>query len=46
MKIWHDPEIQAAVSEESKGTSVEVERDGAQPQQILSRVEEGIRSAK
>ena len=46
VKIWHDPEIQAAVSEESKGTSVEVERDGAQLQQILSRVEEGIRSAK
>ncbi|MFC9834160.1 MetQ/NlpA family ABC transporter substrate-binding protein [Rhodococcus sp. NPDC127530] len=46
VKIWHDPEIQAAVREESKGTSVEVERDGAQLQQILSRVEEGIRSAK
>lgn len=46
VKIWHDPEIQAAVREESKGTAVEVERDGAQLEQILSRVQDGIRARK
>ncbi|EOM74283.1 hypothetical protein Rrhod_4427 [Rhodococcus rhodnii LMG 5362] len=44
--IWHDPEIQDAVREESKGTSVEVERDGAALEQILERVEAGIRAGQ
>ncbi len=44
--IWHTPEVQQAVSESSKGTSVEVRRDGAALESILQRVQETIRASK
>ncbi|MBF6241010.1 methionine ABC transporter substrate-binding protein [Nocardia otitidiscaviarum] len=46
VEIWHDPEVQRAVSETSKGTSVEVKRDGPALEQILHRVEQTLRENK
>ena len=41
-KIWHTPEVQEAVQEDSKGTSVSVERTPEELQDILSRLEEEL----
>lgn len=46
VQIWHDPEVQKAVSETSKGTSVEVNRAGPELEQILARVQQTIREKK
>ncbi|MFC8528196.1 MetQ/NlpA family ABC transporter substrate-binding protein [Nocardia sp. NPDC057227] len=46
VEIWHDPEVQQALTESSKGTSVEVRRDGPALQQILTRVQQTIRDGK
>lgn len=39
-KIWHSKEVQDAVAEDSKGTSVPVDRSAKELQDILDRVEE------
>ncbi|MEV6773291.1 MetQ/NlpA family ABC transporter substrate-binding protein [Nocardia sp. NPDC051030] len=44
--IWHDAEVQKAVSENSKGTSVEVKRGGPELETILARVQQTIREKK
>ncbi|MBF6248381.1 methionine ABC transporter substrate-binding protein [Nocardia elegans] len=46
VEIWHDPQVQAAVAESSKGTSVEVRRSGAELEQILQRVQQTIRDGQ
>lgn len=46
VEIWHDPAVQAAVAESSKGTAVQVQRDGPELEQILDRVEQSIRDGK
>lgn len=46
VEIWHDPEVQQAVSDSSKGTSVEVRRTGAELAPILERVEQTIRGGQ
>lgn len=38
--LWHTPEVQKAVEEDSKGTSVEVERSADDLNKILARLEE------
>lgn len=43
VQIWHDPEVQRAVAESSKGTSVEVRRSGPELERILQRVQRTIR---
>lgn len=44
--IWHDQAVQDAVAEDSKGTSVSVDRPAEELQQILTRVEEQARAAQ
>ena len=39
-KIWHSKEVQDAVAEDSKGTSVPIDRSAKELQDILNRVEE------
>ncbi|MFI2229692.1 MetQ/NlpA family ABC transporter substrate-binding protein [Nocardia testacea] len=46
VEIWHDPEVQQALAESSKGTSVEVRRSGTELEPILQRVEQTIRDGK
>ncbi|WP_432278450.1 MetQ/NlpA family ABC transporter substrate-binding protein [Nocardia carnea] len=46
VEIWHDPEVQRAVAESSKGTSVEVRRTGAELAPILQRVQQTIRDGQ
>ncbi|HLS77854.1 MAG TPA: MetQ/NlpA family ABC transporter substrate-binding protein [Nocardia sp.] len=46
VEIWHDPAVQAAVAESSKGTAVQVRRGGQELAQILERVEQTIRDGK
>ncbi|WP_063034614.1 MetQ/NlpA family ABC transporter substrate-binding protein [Nocardia grenadensis] len=46
VEIWHDPEVQQAVSESSKSTSVEVRRSGPELEPILQRVQQTIRDGK
>ncbi|GGC66892.1 putative ABC-type transporter, periplasmic component [Hoyosella rhizosphaerae] len=46
VEIWHDPAVQAAVSETSKGTAVEVIKDEAALTEILRRVEQNIRDGQ
>ncbi|WP_432421374.1 MetQ/NlpA family ABC transporter substrate-binding protein [Nocardia carnea] len=46
VEIWHDPEVQQAVAESSKGTSVEVRRTGAELAPILQRVQQTIRDGQ
>lgn len=43
VEIWQDPDVQAAVAEDSKGTSVSVKRSASDLQNILNRLEEQIR---
>ncbi|MDN6312163.1 MetQ/NlpA family ABC transporter substrate-binding protein [Corynebacterium casei] len=42
--LWHTPEVQAAVDEDAKGTSVQVERTQEELQEILDRLEEAERN--
>lgn len=42
--LWHTPEVQAAVDEDAKGTSVAVERTPEELQEILDRLEEAERN--
>ncbi|WP_425301907.1 MetQ/NlpA family ABC transporter substrate-binding protein [Nocardia wallacei] len=44
--LWHDPEVQRAHAEVTKNTAVEVKRGGPEVQQILQRVQDGIRAQK
>ncbi|MBB5915937.1 D-methionine transport system substrate-binding protein [Nocardia transvalensis] len=44
--LWHDPEVQRAHAEITKNTAVEVRRTGPEVQQILQRVQDGIRAQK
>ncbi|MDY6050347.1 MAG: MetQ/NlpA family ABC transporter substrate-binding protein [Corynebacterium sp.] len=44
-EIWADPAVTAAVAEDSKGTSVPVNRSAADLQAILARLEEAQRAA-
>nr|WP_228824813.1 MetQ/NlpA family ABC transporter substrate-binding protein [Nocardia blacklockiae] len=44
--LWHDPEVQRAHAEITKNTAVEVRRSGPEVQQILQRVQDGIRAQK
>nr|WP_083884222.1 MetQ/NlpA family ABC transporter substrate-binding protein [Nocardia higoensis] len=46
VEIWHDPAVQAAVAESSKGTSVEVHRSGPELEEILERVQQTIRDGQ
>ncbi|KQB84200.1 MetQ/NlpA family ABC transporter substrate-binding protein [Corynebacterium oculi] len=46
VEIWHDPEVQAAVQEDSKGTSVSVNRSAEELQGILDGLEDDLRAAK
>ncbi|WP_280236685.1 MetQ/NlpA family ABC transporter substrate-binding protein [Nocardia cyriacigeorgica] len=46
VEIWHSPEVQQAVAETSKGTSLEVLRPGPELEQILARVQQTIRDGK
>lgn len=46
VEIWHDPEVQQAVSDSSKGTSVAVRRTGAELEPILQRVQQTIRDGQ
>ncbi|AIU29850.1 D-methionine-binding lipoprotein [Corynebacterium ulcerans] len=39
IELWHTPEVQAALAEDSKGTSVEVKRSPEELQQILDRLQ-------
>ncbi|MGP6173869.1 MetQ/NlpA family ABC transporter substrate-binding protein [Corynebacterium sp. A21] len=39
VELWHSPEVQAAVDEDSAGTSVPVQRTAAELQEILDRLE-------
>lgn len=43
--LWHTPEVQAAVDEDAKGTSVAVERTPEELQEILDRLEEAERNS-
>ncbi|MEJ5919145.1 MULTISPECIES: MetQ/NlpA family ABC transporter substrate-binding protein [unclassified Corynebacterium] len=45
-KLWHDPEVQKAVDEDSKGTSVAVDKSADELQAILDRVEKQQREQK
>lgn len=40
VELWHTPEVQAAVEEDSQGTSVEIQRSQEELQEILDRLEE------
>ncbi|MCH6196558.1 MetQ/NlpA family ABC transporter substrate-binding protein [Corynebacterium mastitidis] len=46
VEIWHSPEVQAAVAEDSKGTSVSVNRPAEELQGILENIEADQRDAK
>lgn len=46
VEIWKDPEVAAAHAETTKNTAVEVTRPAAELEQILERVQQGIRSNK
>ncbi|MFI6166884.1 MetQ/NlpA family ABC transporter substrate-binding protein [Nocardia sp. NPDC051052] len=46
VELWHDPEVQQAHSEVTKGTAVEVRRNGPELEQILQRVQQSIRDGK
>ncbi|GAB4587583.1 MetQ/NlpA family ABC transporter substrate-binding protein [Nocardia sp. IFM 10818] len=46
VEIWHGAEVQQAVQETSKGTAVEVKRDGPDLEQVLARVQQTIREKK
>ncbi|MHA6555254.1 MetQ/NlpA family ABC transporter substrate-binding protein [Corynebacterium pyruviciproducens] len=46
VKIWHDPEVTAAVADDSNGTSVPVNRPAAELQEILDRLEADQKAAK
>lgn len=39
IELWHSPEVQAAVEEDSAGTSIPVKRTAAELQEILDRLE-------
>lgn len=43
VRLWHDPEVTAAVERDSRGTSVAVERSAADLQEILDRTEADLR---
>lgn len=44
--LWHSPEVQDAVQQDSRGTSVPVDRPAGELQEILDRLEEDQRSAE
>ncbi|WP_405498225.1 MetQ/NlpA family ABC transporter substrate-binding protein [Nocardia sp. NBC_00511] len=44
--IFHGPEVQKSVQEDSKGTALEVTKSGPDLEQILSRVQQTIRETK
>ncbi|MFI6047598.1 MetQ/NlpA family ABC transporter substrate-binding protein [Nocardia sp. NPDC051321] len=46
VELWHDPEVQKAHSEVTKGTAVEVRRNAPELEQILQRVQQSIRDGK
>lgn len=45
VEIWQSPEVEAAVAEDSKGTSVAVKRPASDLQEILARLEEAQRNS-
>lgn len=45
VELWHSDEVLAAMATDSAGTSVPVERTGAELQEILDRLEEAERNA-
>ncbi|MQY29165.1 MetQ/NlpA family ABC transporter substrate-binding protein [Nocardia aurantia] len=44
--VFHDPEVQKAWAEATKGSGIEVKRPQADLEQILARVEQGLRDHK
>ncbi|KQB87481.1 MetQ/NlpA family ABC transporter substrate-binding protein [Corynebacterium lowii] len=46
VEIWHSTEVQAAVEEDSKGTSVHVQTAPGKLQEILDKLENDLRSAQ
>lgn len=45
VRLWHDPEVLAAVDRDSRGTSVPVDRPAEELQAILERAEDDARAA-
>lgn len=44
--VWHSEKVQAALDEQSKGTSVEVKKDGPELEKILDGIEKDIKDSK
>lgn len=44
--VWHSQKVQDAIKEQSNGTSVEVKKDGAELEKILSGIEGKIKDSK
>ncbi|MDO4910094.1 MAG: MetQ/NlpA family ABC transporter substrate-binding protein [Corynebacterium sp.] len=44
VELWQSPEVEAAVAEDSKGTSVPVHRSASDLQSILARLEDQVRA--
>jgi len=44
--VWHSQKVQEAIERQSKGTSVEVKKDGKELEGILADVEQKIRESK
>ncbi|WKD59773.1 MetQ/NlpA family ABC transporter substrate-binding protein [Corynebacterium caspium] len=45
-QLWHSDKVQAAVNEDSAGTSVQVQRAPEELQAILARLQENLKNAK
>ena len=43
VELWHDPEVVAANNEDSNGTAVEINRQKAELEQILKRLEDELK---
>ncbi len=43
-QLWHDPKVQAAVDEDSQGTSVQVQRTPEEMDEVLKRVDDELRA--
>ncbi|MFF3222371.1 MetQ/NlpA family ABC transporter substrate-binding protein [Nocardia suismassiliense] len=46
VEIWHDPDVQKALTETTKGTAVEVTRTGPELERILQRVQQTLQAQK
>ena len=46
VEVWHSDKVQEAIDRQSNGTSVEVEKDGAELKEILTGIEDKIKESK